>query len=136
MAVVDGEPEIVGGGGALGGAETVMVNGLSDALAKPSLTLITMFGKLPIFAVVGVPASWPVAVLKLAHAGSPEIAKVSVCPLGPLAVGVKLYATPATSVVAAVPEIVGRYLQWPALAKLLPMSIAKQMHMASSCVRA
>ena len=93
MAVAGAEPEIVGGaggGGALGGAETLTVNGASDALATPSLTLITMFAKLPTLAAVGVPASMPVAVLKLAHPGLPEIEKVSLYPLGPLALGVKL----------------------------------------------
>ena len=93
-SVVDGVPEIVGGGGGggvlTGGAETVMEKGASDARATPSLTLITMFGKLPTFVPAGVPESRPVAGLKLAQEGLPEIEKVRVWPLGPLAVGVKL----------------------------------------------
>jgi hypothetical protein len=76
VAAAGGVPEIVGA--VLGGAETVMPKGASDALAIPSLTLITMFAKLPIFAVVGVPESWPVVALKLAHTGLPEIENVSV----------------------------------------------------------
>ena len=44
-----------------------MENAVSDALAWPSLTLIRMFGKVPVEA--GVPESLPVEALKLAHAG-------------------------------------------------------------------
>ncbi len=87
VAMVAGVPEMVGG---LAGAETVIEKAGSEALAEPSLTEITILEKVPTLAVVGVPESWPVAVLKLAHAGRSEIEKVSLSPLGPLAVGVKL----------------------------------------------
>ena len=49
----------------------------------------------------------PVAALKVAHVGFPEIEKLRVYPEGPVAVGVKPYATPATSLVAGVPEMTG-----------------------------
>ena len=81
---------MVGGalGGGLTGAVTAMLKAASEACPAPSLTVITMFEKLP--AAVGVPASWPVVELKPAQDGLPEIENVSVIPLGPLAVGVKL----------------------------------------------
>ena len=46
-------------------------------------------------------------VLKLAHAGMFWMLKVSVMPLGPDAVGVKLYTEPAVTPVGGVPEMVG-----------------------------
>jgi len=89
MSVVGGVPEMVGGAlGGLTGAVTAMLKGASEACPAPSLTVITMFEKLP--AAVGVPVSWPVAELKLAQDGLPEIENVSVIPFGALAVGVKL----------------------------------------------
>ena len=45
--------------------------------------------------------------LKVAHAGLLAIVKVSVCPSGSEAVGVKLYACPAVAVVGGVPLITG-----------------------------
>jgi hypothetical protein len=71
ISVVDGEPEMVGGGlaGAEAAAETLIEKGASEARAWPSLTLMMMFVKLPTFVLLGVPESWPVAELKLAHAG-------------------------------------------------------------------
>lgn len=71
---VTGWPEIVGA--TLGRALTEMENGRSDALATPSLTLITIFEYTPTLAAVGTPASWPVLALKLAQAGLPTIANV------------------------------------------------------------
>lgn len=77
-SAVDGVPEIVGGGLAgAAGAETVMEKGESEVRVSPSLTLMTMFENVPTFVLVGVPESWPLAVLKLAHAGLPEIEKAS-----------------------------------------------------------
>ena len=57
--------------------------------------------------VVGIPDSAPVAALKIAHDGLPEIANVSLYPLGPLALGVKLYGCQERTVVLGVPEMVG-----------------------------
>ena len=81
-----GVPEIVGAGDV-----TWIVNGASEALLVPSLTLMPMFANVP--ALVGVPLSWPVVVLNAAHDGLLVMLKVSVPPLG--------------FVVAGVPEIVG-----------------------------
>ena len=56
-------------GGVFVGAVTLIPNAGSDVVRVPSLTLITMPDYAPTFALVGVPVSAPVAVLKLAHAG-------------------------------------------------------------------
>ena len=55
------------------GLVTEMEKGEREAVDGPSDTLITMLEYLPTFAVVGVPASCPVWVLKFAHAGLPEM---------------------------------------------------------------
>ena len=57
-------------------------------------------------AVVGVPDSCPVLLLKLAQAGLPEIVKAGVLPSESLAVGVNEYLLPVATVVAGVPDIV------------------------------
>ena len=67
----------------------MMANAGSAALEVPSLTLIPMFEYVPTFADAGVPLSWPVPALKLAHDGLLLIEKVSVLPLGSVVVGVK-----------------------------------------------
>jgi hypothetical protein len=54
-----------------------MAKGANDAAATPSLTVMTMAEYVPTFAVVGVPASWPLLVLNVAHAGLFEIANFS-----------------------------------------------------------
>jgi hypothetical protein len=87
-----------------------MANGGSDVVAAPSLTLITMFENVPTFASVGVPASRPVLVLKLAHDGRFEIENRSLSPSASDAVGWKLYACPAMTLGAGEPEIVGGVL--------------------------
>jgi hypothetical protein len=102
---VRGVPLIVGA--PLFDARTVTVKAGSDAVTRPSLTLITMFGNVPTFAAVGVPVSRPVDVLKLIHDGRFEIEKPSVLPSGSDAVGRKLYAVPTVAVAGGVPEIVG-----------------------------
>ena len=58
-------------------------------------------------AVVGVPETVPVAMLKVAQEGRFCTLKESASPSVSLAVGVKLYAFPATSAVEGVPEMVG-----------------------------
>ena len=78
-------PEIVGARSA--GASTSIENAASALLTVPSLTLITMFAKVPIWACVGVPESWPVVALKLAQDGWFVIENVSALPSGSLAVG-------------------------------------------------
>jgi hypothetical protein len=66
-----------------------MVNADRAALDVPSLTLIMMLEYVPTSAAVGVPLSWPVLVLKVAHEGLLLIEKVSGLPLGSVVVGVK-----------------------------------------------
>src|SRR6185503_15238233 len=123
VAVVGGVPEIVGA--RFGAASTVIVNAGSDALAVPSPTLITMLPKAP--AAVGVPASRPVAVLKVAQLGRFAIANVSVPPSGSLAVGVKAYAVPTVTVVAGVPEIAGGWFGLPVPPPLIVLTVATSL---------
>jgi hypothetical protein len=59
------------GAGAAAEAETLIEKGASEVRARPSLTLMMMFLKVPTFVLLGVPESWPVAELKLAHDGFP-----------------------------------------------------------------
>jgi hypothetical protein len=76
-----GVPEMVG-------AEvTVMENAGREALDAPSATLITMPVSVPMLAAVGVPLSWPVAGLNVAHDGSPAMANVRVPPAASEALG-------------------------------------------------
>ena len=65
---VAGVPRIVGGP-STGCVETVTVKAASEALAVPLLTLIVMLANVPTFAVLGVPESWPVPLLKFAQDG-------------------------------------------------------------------
>src|SRR3984957_7065623 len=95
-----------------------MENAGSDADAVPVLTLIVMFAYVPSSAVVGVPLSSPVAMLKLAQDGLCAIEKLRELPAGPLAVGVKAYACPASTDFAGVPVIVGGFAA-PAAAGIL-----------------
>jgi hypothetical protein len=74
-------------------------------VALPSLTRITML--LNVLAAVGVPESWPVAVLNVAHVGLLSMLNASASLFASLAAGVKVYAVPTFAVVAGVPEIVG-----------------------------
>ena len=62
---------------------------------------------MPASAASGVPASRPLVELKLAQGGFPEIANVIAAPSGSLAVGVKVYGLPSTTVDAGVPDIDG-----------------------------
>jgi hypothetical protein len=84
-----------------------MLNGASEAEAWPSLTLITMLKNAPTLALEGVPLKVPVEVLKPAQEGLFCTLKVSVMPVGPLAVGVNEYACPALTCVGGVPPMVG-----------------------------
>ena len=86
--LVEGVPEIVG---ALSAACcTSMENAGSEMGAAAPLTLITMLANAPAFAVVGVPESDPVAVLKVAQAGRLMIEKLRTAALGLVTIGVKL----------------------------------------------
>ena len=58
-------------------AVTVIVKALSDTLEWPSLTLMTIFGKEPTFALDGVPLNNPVLVLNDAHDGWPVMENTS-----------------------------------------------------------
>src|SRR5262245_30173685 len=84
-----------------------MLKAASDALAVPSLTLITMPVVVPTLAWPGVPVSRPVAVSNEAHAGRFVMLNVSVLPSGSEAVGWNEYATPCITDVVGEPEIVG-----------------------------
>ncbi len=68
-------------------ATTAIENAGSDALACPSLTLITILPKVPIELLGAVPVRRPLDALKEAHAGSPVIENVRLSPLGPDAEG-------------------------------------------------
>jgi hypothetical protein len=93
--------------------DTTIANAGSEAVEVPSLTLILMFEKVPVCALLGVPDSLPVVVLKAAQAGLLAMLKVSVLPSGSRAVGVNEYATPVRTEVGGVPEIVGGWLLLP-----------------------
>jgi len=69
-------------------AFTVIVNAGREAVATPSVTLITIPGSVPTSVAAGVPLSCPVAMLKLAHEGLTLIENVRPLPAGSLAVGV------------------------------------------------
>ena len=86
---------------------TAIENGASEALALPSLALMTMFEYDPTLVAVGVPESCPVVVLKAAHDGLFVIAKLNASPSASAAVGRKLYAAPAFTDAAGEPLIVG-----------------------------
>jgi hypothetical protein len=75
--------------------------------ARPwlSLTLITIPPYVPTSAATGVPLSWPVVTLNVAHDGLPVIAKVSAYPAASEALGWKRYAVPTVARVAGLPEI-------------------------------
>ena len=77
---------MTGGGGGAAFA-TVIVKEGNDELEDPSLTLISIPGSVPTFAAVGVPDSWPVELLKLAHEGLAAIEKLSLAPPESLALG-------------------------------------------------
>jgi hypothetical protein len=127
VAVVAGVPEIVGGRFVVAVALTVTANAGRAALAEPSLTLIVMPENTPTLADVGVPVSWPVAVLNVAQLGRFAIAKVSVPPSGSLAVGVNEYAAPTVAVAGGVPEIVGDWLVGPAPPPLMVLTVATSL---------
>jgi hypothetical protein len=74
---------------------------------------MTMPDVVPTFALVGVPLSRPVVVLNVAQAGLFRMLNVSVSPSLSVAVGWKEYACPTATVVAGVPEILGRAASTP-----------------------
>ena len=71
-------------------AETAIEKADNDAVAVPSLTLITIADVVPTFAVVGVPESRPVDAENVAQAGMFCIENVSELPSGSEAAGWKL----------------------------------------------
>ena len=101
---------LITGGRFVVGAVTVIENAGSDALAWPSLTLITMFENVPVVPDGGVPDSCPVPALNAAHAGRPAMLHVSGSPSASLAVGTNVYEVPAATDVIGVPEITGGWL--------------------------
>jgi hypothetical protein len=108
---VDGVPLIVGA--RFGVLATVTANGASAVLILPSLTLMTMFEYVPTFVADGVPISWPVTLLNVAHIGRFWMLKPSVLLSASAAVGRKLYACPAVTEVDGAPLIVGALLAEP-----------------------
>ena len=88
-------------------AVTERLNAPSDALAVPSVTLITMPVVIPTSPAPGVPCSKPVEVLNVAHAGRFAMLNVSVLPSASAAVGRNEYSVPCSTDVAGAPEIVG-----------------------------
>ena len=104
-AVVAGVPKIVGG--VFGAGPTVSVNGASEVVALPSVTLIVTVDEVLASATSGVPLSKPVNVLNDAQLGCPEMLNVSASPSTSLAVGWNAYAWFTDAVVAGVPKIVG-----------------------------
>jgi hypothetical protein len=68
--------------GGVGGVSvlTVIVKAWSEAVRAPSSTVMTMPESEPTSAAAGVPLSWPVVVLKVAHAGLLVMAKVNPLP--------------------------------------------------------
>src|SRR5262245_9060277 len=91
----------------VGAPFTASEKGASAVVALPSLTLMRMFAVVPAFAAVGVPESWPFAVLKVAHCGRFAMENVSLSPSASLAVGTKEYVAPTAIVVIGVPEMLG-----------------------------
>ena len=79
----------------------------SDTVASAAATLIRILGNVPTLALPGVPASAPVSVLKVAHAGILTIEKLKLSPLGALTTGVKPKDWPAVMLAGGVPLIVG-----------------------------
>ena len=65
----DGEPLIVGGAFDEPPALTAIANTGREAVVLPSLTVILMFEYVPTLLLVGLPVSWPVEVLNVAHDG-------------------------------------------------------------------
>jgi hypothetical protein len=93
------------------GAETVMLNAARTMPTWPSVTPITMLLNVP--AAVGVPLSWPVAVLKDAQGGVLVTKNVNASPSTSVALGVKEYGWPTVAALLGVPEITGAVFDWP-----------------------
>jgi hypothetical protein len=108
VTLVAGVPEIVGA--TFGTAATVIANEGSDAVARPSFTLMTMPDVVPTFAVDGVPLNRPVDVLNVAQVGMPWMLNVSGSLSASVAVGWNAYAWPAVTLLAGVPVMVGAVL--------------------------
>src|SRR5262245_3191133 len=107
-------PEIVGGefvgGGVVVRARTVMRNGPTERVSRPSLTLIVMSPVSPTLASPGVPVSAPVSALNAAHVGLPSIVNSRKSSSASEALGVNEYIWPAVTVGAGVPPISGALL--------------------------
>src|SRR5688572_4968411 len=91
----------------LAGAVTVIENGASESVSLVSLTEITMLEYTPAAAACGVPVKRPVLLLKVAQLGMFWMLYVSVSLSASEAVGWKVYAEPAVTLVGGVPEMTG-----------------------------
>lgn len=103
-----GEPLITGALLEVVELETMMLKAPNEVVALPSLTLMMMLLWVPV--AVGVPASVPVEVEKVAQLGLFWILKPNESPFTSLATGRKLYAIPTFAVVGGVPAIAGALL--------------------------
>ena len=103
-----GEPLITGALLEVVELETIMLKAPNEVVALPSLTLMMMLLWVPV--AVGVPASVPVEVEKVAQLGLFWILKPNESPFTSLATGRKLYAIPTFAVVGGVPAIAGALL--------------------------
>jgi hypothetical protein len=104
VTLVPGVPEIAGPAAP---DTTVIAKAGREALATPSLTLITIPLSVPTSAAAGTPLSCPLAMLKLAHEGLLLIENVRPLPAGSLAVGMNEYAIPTVALAPGEPEIEG-----------------------------
>jgi hypothetical protein len=87
-ALLDSVPELeTETVGVLGDDVTWMEKARSAADAVPSLAVMMIFGSSPASDALGVPDSWPVSELKLAHAGLFWMLNVSDVPVGAAEVG-------------------------------------------------
>jgi hypothetical protein len=74
-------------GARLLGAVTVIANAGREAVARPSLTRMTIFEYVPTLAAVGVPLRSPVDAVNVAHVGRFVMLYVSLSPSGSEPVG-------------------------------------------------
>ena len=83
-------PEIVGGIYCTGAVDTIMPKTGRETVVTPSVTEMTIPEVVPTSAVAGVPLSWPLAELKVAHAGLLTIEHVRLLPSASAIAGEKL----------------------------------------------
>ena len=85
----------------------LILNGPTERVSRPSVTLIVMSAVSPTSASVGVPVSAPVSVLNVAHVGLFSIVNSRKSSSASDACGVKEYGLPASTPGSGVPVISG-----------------------------